>query len=147
MAGELALNGEVRPIKGVLPIAIEARRQRKKAVIVPKANVREAAVVEGIEVYGVTNLRETFEFLARQRELQFAAEAFDFTKNGSEELDFCRSERATPRQACYRSSSGGQPCPPAYRATGKRKIDVVETDRNHHAAHDHRGGDRDHQDP
>ena len=39
MAGELALNGEVRPIKGVLPIAIEARRQRKKAVIVPKANV------------------------------------------------------------------------------------------------------------
>jgi len=48
MAGELALNGEVRPIKGVLPIAIEARHRRKKAVIVPKANVREAAVVEGI---------------------------------------------------------------------------------------------------
>jgi magnesium chelatase family protein len=88
MAGELALNGEVRPIKGVLPIAIEARRQRKKAVIVPKANVREAAVVEGIEVYGVSNLRETFEFLTRQRELQFSTEAFDFIKNGSDELDF-----------------------------------------------------------
>jgi magnesium chelatase family protein len=88
MAGELALNGEVRAVKGVLPIAIEARRQRKKAVIVPKANVREAAVVEGIEVYGVSNLRETFEFLARQRELPFSTEAFDFTQNGSEELDF-----------------------------------------------------------
>ena len=69
MAGELALNGEVRPIKGTLPIAMEARRQRKKAVIVPKSNAREAAVVDGIEVYGVSNLRETFEFLAQQREL------------------------------------------------------------------------------
>jgi magnesium chelatase family protein len=88
MAGELSLNGEVRSIKGVLPIAIEARRRRKKAVIVPKANVREAAVVEGIEVYGVSNLRETFEFLARQRELPFSTEVFDFSQHGSEELDF-----------------------------------------------------------
>ena len=88
MAGELALNGEVRPIKGVLPMAIEARRQRKKAVIVPTANVREAAVVEGIEVYGVANLRETYEFLARQRELQPVTETFDFAANGTEELDF-----------------------------------------------------------
>ena len=61
--GELALNGEVRPIKGALPIASEAQRQRKKAVIVPKLNAREAAVVEGIEVYGVSNLRETLSSL------------------------------------------------------------------------------------
>jgi len=72
IAGELALNGEVRPIKGALPIALEARRRRKKAVIVPRANVHEAAVVEGIQAYGVSNLRETFEFLTQQRELEAA---------------------------------------------------------------------------
>jgi magnesium chelatase family protein len=70
MAGELALNGELRPIKGALSIALEARKRRKKAVILPMASAREAAVVEGIDVYGVTNLREAFEFLTQQRELQ-----------------------------------------------------------------------------
>lgn len=61
--GELALTGAVRPVKGVLPVAIEARRVGKKALLVPEANAREAAVVEGIEVFGVRNLREAFEFL------------------------------------------------------------------------------------
>ena len=88
MAGELALNGEVRSIKGALPIALEARRQRKKAVIVPKSNAREAAVVEGIEVYGVSNLRETFEFLAQQRELEAVREDFVFSADGMDDLDF-----------------------------------------------------------
>src|SRR5213595_3170918 len=59
IVGELALTGAVRAVKGVLPIAIEARRSGKRAVFVPAANAREAAVVEGIEVYGVNNLRET----------------------------------------------------------------------------------------
>src|SRR5581483_11186650 len=61
--GELALTGAVRPVKGVLPIAIHARDSGKKALFVPEANAREAAVVEGLTVYGVRNLRETFEFL------------------------------------------------------------------------------------
>lgn len=63
LVGELALSGNVRAIKGVLPIAIEARRCRKKALFVPEANAREAAVVEGIEVYGVRNLHQVFEYL------------------------------------------------------------------------------------
>jgi magnesium chelatase family protein len=88
MAGELALNGEVRPIKGTLPIALEARRQHKKAVIVPKWNAREAAVVEGIEVYGVSNLRETFEFLAQQRKLEAVKETLLFGANGTDDFDF-----------------------------------------------------------
>lgn len=69
VAGELALDGEVRSIKGALPIALEARRLRKKAVIVPKANAKEASVVDGIEVYGVRNLRETYDFLTGACEL------------------------------------------------------------------------------
>ena len=61
--GELALNGAVRPVKGVLPVAIEARKRGKRALFVPEANAREAAMVEGIDIYGVANLRQTFEFI------------------------------------------------------------------------------------
>jgi magnesium chelatase family protein len=60
--GELALTGAVRPVKGVLPVALEARRRRKRAIFVPEANANEAAMVQGIDVYGVQNLRQTFEF-------------------------------------------------------------------------------------
>jgi magnesium chelatase family protein len=60
--GELALNGAVRPVKGVLPVALEARRRGKKAIFVPETNAAEAAMVKGIDVYGVQNLRQTFEF-------------------------------------------------------------------------------------
>ncbi|MBM3857867.1 MAG: YifB family Mg chelatase-like AAA ATPase [Verrucomicrobia bacterium] len=74
LAGELALNGEIRPIKGALPLTLEARAQGKKAVLLPIANVREAAVVEGIEVYGVKNLQEAYEFLSMKKTLSPAQE-------------------------------------------------------------------------
>jgi magnesium chelatase family protein len=61
VAGELALDGAVRPVRGVLPLALEARRKGRKAVIVPRLNALEASVVENIDVYGVANLREAFE--------------------------------------------------------------------------------------
>src|SRR5438477_5158795 len=51
--GELALTGAVRPVRGVLPVAIEARKRGRKKLVVPYANAREAAMVKGIEVYGV----------------------------------------------------------------------------------------------
>jgi magnesium chelatase family protein len=69
VAGELALTGEVRPIKGALPLTLEARARGKKAVLLPLANVLEASVVQGIEVYGVKNLREAYEFLSKETEL------------------------------------------------------------------------------
>ena len=61
--GELALDGSVRAVKGVLPVALEARRRRKRGLFVPAANAAEAAMVKDIDVYGVDNLRQTFEFL------------------------------------------------------------------------------------
>lgn len=64
--GELALTGAVRPVKGTLAIAIEARRQGKTALFVPAANAAEAAVVAGLTVYGVDNLRQTFEAVRGQ---------------------------------------------------------------------------------
>src|SRR6476660_2096664 len=51
--GELSLDGEVRPIRGALPIAIQARKEGFKGLIVPKANEREAGMVNNLDVYGV----------------------------------------------------------------------------------------------
>lgn len=63
MVGELGLDGSLRPIHGALPIAIKAREMGLKGLIVPKDNVREAAVVNKLSVYGATNITEVVEFL------------------------------------------------------------------------------------
>ncbi len=68
--GELSLDGSLRPIKGALPIAIQARKQQFKGIILPKANAREAAIVSDLAVYGVENLREALDILAGDSELQ-----------------------------------------------------------------------------
>lgn len=60
--GELSLDGSLKPIKGVLPIAIKAREEGFKGFILPKQNAREAAVVNKLEVYGVENIKEVIDF-------------------------------------------------------------------------------------
>lgn len=64
--GELALDGVLRPIKGVLPIAIHACREGFKGLIVPEANAREAAVVDGLDVFPVKSLAEAISFLLNE---------------------------------------------------------------------------------
>lgn len=61
--GELSLDGAIRPIKGALPIAIQARKENFKGLIVPSENAREAAMVNKLEVYGVKHIKEVIEFL------------------------------------------------------------------------------------
>jgi magnesium chelatase family protein len=61
--GELALDGELRPIKGALPIAIEARKNGFKGFILPKENANEAAIVDGLDVIGVENIKEAIQHL------------------------------------------------------------------------------------
>jgi magnesium chelatase family protein len=61
--GELSLDGEIRPIKGALPIAIQARKEGFKGLILPKQNAREAAIVNNLEVYGVQHLTEVVDFI------------------------------------------------------------------------------------
>ncbi len=60
--GELSLDGSLQPIKGALPIAIEAREKGFKGFILPKQNVKEAAIVNNIKVYGVNNIKEVIDF-------------------------------------------------------------------------------------
>jgi magnesium chelatase family protein len=61
--GELALDGVLRPIKGVLPIAIQAKKEGYRGFILPSDNAKEAAVVEGLEIFPMTTLKQAVEFL------------------------------------------------------------------------------------
>ncbi len=63
LVGELGLDGHLQPIRGALPIAIKARKEKFKGLIVPRQNVREAAVVNQLEVYGMETLLDVIQFL------------------------------------------------------------------------------------
>jgi len=63
--GELALDGTLRPIKGALPISIQSRKEEFKGFILPKANAREAAIVNNLDVIGVDTLQEAIDFIGR----------------------------------------------------------------------------------
>jgi magnesium chelatase family protein len=67
--GELALDGTLRPVHGSLVIALEAKNKRIRGIILPEENAREAAMVDGIEIYPMRNLRESIEFLAGEHKL------------------------------------------------------------------------------
>ena len=63
MMGELSLDGHIMPVRGALPVALQARNEGFKGIILPRANELEAAVVDGLEVYGMDTLKEVMCFL------------------------------------------------------------------------------------
>lgn len=67
--GELSLDGSLQPIKGVLPIAIQAREDGFKGFFLPKQNAKEAAIVNDLEVYGVDNIKEVIDFFDKNIQL------------------------------------------------------------------------------
>ena len=68
--GELSLDGGLQPMKGALPIAIQAKKEGFKGLILPKQNAREAAIVSDLEVYGIENIKEVIDFFNEESELQ-----------------------------------------------------------------------------
>ncbi|HQV56024.1 MAG: YifB family Mg chelatase-like AAA ATPase [Chitinophagaceae bacterium] len=64
--GELSLNGEIRSIKGALPISIQARKEGFKGLILPKMNAKEAAMVNNLAVYGVENIKQVIDFFENE---------------------------------------------------------------------------------
>jgi magnesium chelatase family protein len=68
--GELSLDGSLQPIKGALPMAIQARSEGFKGMILPKENAREAALVNNLKVYGVSHIRELIDFFYNNETLQ-----------------------------------------------------------------------------
>lgn len=89
--GELSLDGTIRPIKGALPIAIQARKENFKGLIVPKENGREAAMVNNLKVYGAGHLKEVIKFLKDESALEpiivNTREEFAYAQ-GKFEIDF-----------------------------------------------------------
>lgn len=90
--GELSLDGEVRPIKGALPIAIQARKEGFEGLIVPLSNAREAALVNNLKVYGVAHINEVIAFFKNEESLQETVvntrEEFAYAQS-SFDVDFC----------------------------------------------------------
>lgn len=68
--GEMSLDGGLQPIKGALPIAIKAREDGFKGFILPKQNAKEAAIVDGLEVYGVENIKDVIDFFDKGEALE-----------------------------------------------------------------------------
>ncbi len=89
--GELSLDGSVQPIKGALPIAIQARTEKYKGLILPKDNAREAGMVNNLDVYGVENISQVIGFFNKTEELKKTVvntrEEF-FDNQGVFEIDF-----------------------------------------------------------
>ncbi len=70
LTGEMSLDGIIKPVKGVLPMALKAREEGFRALMVPSDNAAEAAVVDGIDVYGVKTLDEVLGFMRGERTLE-----------------------------------------------------------------------------
>lgn len=91
VVGELALDGKLRPVKGVLPMTVEAKRRGLQTVLLPKDNGPEAAVVDGIDVMAFQNIREVIDWFSDNRiqsPLTVDLKSF-FYKNGEKEvIDF-----------------------------------------------------------
>jgi magnesium chelatase family protein len=90
--GELALDGKLRPIKGVLPIAIQAAREKFRGLILPESNAREAAIVKGLDVYPVADLQQAIRFLEGEEEikpLKIDAERVFSSRLNHYDFDFC----------------------------------------------------------
>jgi magnesium chelatase family protein len=68
--GELSLDGSLQPIKGVLPIALNAKENGFKGILLPAQNAKEAAIVSGLDVYGIQNIKEAIDFLDGDLELE-----------------------------------------------------------------------------
>lgn len=87
--GELSLDGSLQPIKGALPIALEAKAQGFKGFILPSANAQEAAIVKGIDVYGVDNILEVISFFNGTKDLRpIEVDCEEAFRKGLEEYEF-----------------------------------------------------------
>ncbi|MCP1995603.1 YifB family Mg chelatase-like AAA ATPase [Flavobacterium sp. HSC-61S13] len=109
--GELSLDGGLQPIKGALPIAIQAKAEGFKGLVLPIQNAQEAAIVEGLEVYGVQNIQEVIDFFEEKLVLKATAvdlkAEFDQVQHHYEGMDFKEVKGQESIKRCMEIAAAG----------------------------------------
>ncbi len=108
--GELSLDGSLQPINGALPIAMKAKKEGFKGIILPKQNALEAAVVEGIDVFGANGLKEVINFLNGIGRIKIITNKKDELFKNQQKFDFDYAEvrgQEAVKRALEVSAAGG----------------------------------------
>ncbi|MBO9154612.1 YifB family Mg chelatase-like AAA ATPase [Chitinophaga sp. GCM10012297] len=104
--GELSLDGALRPIRGILPMAMQAKKEGYRGIILPAQNAREAAIVEGLEVFSMQHINEVLAFLKGEEKECEAAKPY--AASVSAEVDFSEiSGQGTVKRAMEIAAAGG----------------------------------------
>ena len=108
MMGELSLDGTIQPIKGALPIAIQARKEGFKGLFVPTENAKEAGMVNNLKVFAVKHLNDVVNFFKDENSLQpIVVNTRDefFNSNQDFEFDFSDVKGQENIKTCFRNCS------------------------------------------